>query len=57
MRLIFSFLLAVWALNGAAADWIVSARYVVTVDPAHRIIENGAIAIRDGKILALGTGR
>ena len=55
MRLTFSLLLVALSMDGAPADWIVSARYVVTVDPQHRIIENGALAIRGGKILAVGT--
>ena len=55
MRLTFSFLVIALALNGAPVDWIVSARYVVTVDSVHRIIENGALAIRGGKIIAVGT--
>ena len=55
MRLFFSFFLAALSLVAEPADWIVSARYVVTVDPQHRIIENGALAIRGGKILAVGT--
>src|SRR6185369_16632312 len=37
------------------ADSIWSARYVITVDPQHRVIENGAVAVKDGRILAIGT--
>lgn len=36
------------------ADWIVSARYVVTVDPQYRVIENGAVAVRGNNIVAVG---
>lgn len=36
-------------------DWLVSARYVVTVDGAHRIIEHGAVAVRGERIAAVGT--
>lgn len=36
------------------ADLIVSARYVVTVDPAYRVIENGEVAVSGSKILAVG---
>ncbi len=36
------------------ADWIYSARYVVTMDPQRRVIENGAIALRGDRILAAG---
>lgn len=32
-----------------------TARYILTVDAQHRIIENGAIAVRDGRIQAVGT--
>jgi 5-methylthioadenosine/S-adenosylhomocysteine deaminase len=37
------------------ADTIWSARYVVTEDAQHRVIENGAVAVKDGRILAVGT--
>ncbi len=36
-------------------DWIWSARYVVTMDPDRRVIENGAVAIRQDRIVAAGT--
>jgi 5-methylthioadenosine/S-adenosylhomocysteine deaminase len=36
-------------------DTVWSARYVITEDPQHRVIENGAVAIRAGRILAVGT--
>lgn len=36
------------------ADWIYTARYVVTMDPQRHLIDNGAIAIRGDKILAVG---
>ena len=41
------------------ADWIWSARYIVTGDPAapgskNGVIENGAIAIKDARIVAIG---
>jgi 5-methylthioadenosine/S-adenosylhomocysteine deaminase len=35
-------------------DFIVSARYVVTVDPQYRIIENGAVAVKAANIVAVG---
>ncbi|HEX8985447.1 MAG TPA: amidohydrolase family protein [Bryobacteraceae bacterium] len=35
-------------------DWIVSARYVITMDPARRVIENGAIAVAGDRIVAAG---
>ena len=36
-------------------DLIIDGQSVVTMDPAGTIIENGAIAIDDGVILAVGT--
>jgi len=53
MRLFFSFFIAT-ALSAAPADWILTARYVVTSDAQHRIIEDGAIAVQDDHILAVG---
>jgi 5-methylthioadenosine/S-adenosylhomocysteine deaminase len=53
MRLLYSLLFAV-TLSAAPADWIVTARYIVTSDSQHRIIEDGAIAIQGDHILALG---
>ena len=53
--------LAMWILLFALrlqaqepVDWIWSARYVVTMDPQHRVIENGALAIGGERILAVG---
>ena len=37
------------------ADWIYTARYVVTMDAQRRVIENGALAIRADKILEVGS--
>ena len=37
-----------------AADLIIRHGYVITMDDASRILEDGAIAIRDGRILAVG---
>jgi 5-methylthioadenosine/S-adenosylhomocysteine deaminase len=54
MRLFCSFLLFVSALAAESADWIWTGRYVVTMDPQRRVIENGAIAIRGERILAAG---
>ena len=36
------------------ADWIVTGRYVVPMDAQRRIIENGAVAVRGGRIVATG---
>jgi len=52
---ICSFLLFVCSLAAAPADWIWSARFVITENPAHRVIENGAVAITAGRIVAVGT--
>src|ERR1022692_706360 len=54
MRLFFSFLLFISALAAESADWIWTGRYVVTMDPQRRVIDNGAIAIRGERILAAG---
>ncbi len=37
------------------ADWIIRARYVVTMDANRRLIENGAVAIRGADIVGVGT--
>lgn len=52
---ICSFLLLVYTLGAAPADWIWSARWVITEDGAHRVIENGAVAIVGGRIVGVGT--
>jgi 5-methylthioadenosine/S-adenosylhomocysteine deaminase len=54
MRLFCSFLLFISALAAESADWILTGRYVVTMDPQRHVIENGAIAIRGARILAAG---
>jgi len=55
LRLCVSAVILSSALWAETADWIWSARYVITEDPQHRVIENGAIAIRADRILAVGT--
>jgi 5-methylthioadenosine/S-adenosylhomocysteine deaminase len=35
-------------------DWILSARYVVTMDGSRRVIENGAVAVKGSRIVAAG---
>jgi len=42
-------------LYGESADWVLSARYVVTMDAARRVIENGAVAVRGERVAAVGT--
>ncbi len=54
MRLICSLFLAAWCLAAEQADWIWSARYVVTLDSGRRVIENGAVAVRGERIQAVG---
>src|SRR5580658_2886797 len=43
------------ALAAEPADWIWSARYVITENAQHRVIENGAVAIRGERIVGVGT--
>jgi 5-methylthioadenosine/S-adenosylhomocysteine deaminase len=38
----------------APADWLITARYVVTMDAQHRLIDNGAVAIRGERIVGVG---
>jgi 5-methylthioadenosine/S-adenosylhomocysteine deaminase len=54
MLRICSFFLFVLTLSAESADWIWSARYVITEDAQHRVIENGAVAIRAGRIVGVG---
>ena len=61
MRLIFSFPFVALLLHGIGmvaaenADFIVHARYVVTMDQRHRIAEPGAVAVVGNRIVAVGT--
>ena len=41
-------------LSAQSADWIWSARYVITEDAQHRVIENGAVAVRGDRIVGVG---
>jgi 5-methylthioadenosine/S-adenosylhomocysteine deaminase len=55
-RLAAAVLLSVASLAAAEpADFIVTARYVVTMDGARRVIGNGAVAVRGNRIAAVGT--
>ena len=42
------------AARAEQADAIYTARYVVTMDPSRRLIENGAVAVRGDRIAAVG---
>ena len=54
-RLLAGLLLLVPLLAAEPADWIWSARYVITENPQRRVIENGAVAIRGERIVGVGT--
>jgi 5-methylthioadenosine/S-adenosylhomocysteine deaminase len=55
MYRICSFFLFIATLAAAPADWIWSARWVITEDAQHRVIENGAVAVTGGRIVGVGT--
>jgi 5-methylthioadenosine/S-adenosylhomocysteine deaminase len=52
---ISSFFLFVCALAAEPADWIWSGRYLITEDAQHRVIANGAVAVRGERIVGVGT--
>ena len=52
---ICSFFLFITALAAEPADWIWTARWVITEDAQHRVIENGAVAITGDHIVGVGT--
>ena len=52
---ICSFFLFVCALAAEPVDWIWSGRYLITEDAQHRVIQNGAVAIRGERIVGVGT--
>lgn len=41
--------------KGASVDLIVSGGKIVTMDGQHRVIEDGAVAVKGGRIVAVGT--
>src|SRR5881396_2466720 len=55
MHLFCSLFLAALALAAEPADWIWSARYVLTGAAPRRVIENGAVAVRGDRIVAVGS--
>lgn len=40
---------------GQPVDWLYTARYVVTMNPQRRVIENGAVAVSADRIVAVGS--
>jgi len=46
---------AAWSAPAEPADWIWSARYVITENAQRRVIENGAVAVRGERIIGVGT--
>ncbi len=57
MRLFFSAWLFLWCGVASAepVDWLIMAKFVVTMDAKHRIIEQGAVAISGARIVAVGS--
>lgn len=53
-RFFLSLLLLAQLAPGEPADWIFSAGWLVTMDGARRVIENGAVAVTGERILAAG---
>jgi 5-methylthioadenosine/S-adenosylhomocysteine deaminase len=55
LRFFSLLLLSAAGLSGAACDLVLSARYVVTMGTPRRVIENGAVAVKADRIVAVGT--
>lgn len=53
--LAFAAFLSFTAFAAEPADWIVTARYVLPMDGSRKAIENGAVAVRADRIVAVGT--
>lgn len=53
-RLLIVFFFTLIGAFAEPADWIYTARYVVTMDPQRRVIDDGAVAIRGERILSVG---
>jgi len=55
LRLFSSAILLAALLAGEPVDWLYTARFVVTMDAQRRLIENGGVAIRADRIVAVGS--
>jgi len=53
-RLLLATFLLTLPLFAEPADWLITARYVVTMDAQHRLIEDGAVAVRGERIVGVG---
>jgi len=51
---LFLGLAAAGCLHAEPADWIYTARYVVTMNASRDLIDNGAVAVRGGRIVGVG---
>src|SRR4051794_8841566 len=48
-------LLLATGLLASPCDLVLTGRYVVTMNPGRQVIENGAVAVRGERIVAIGT--
>lgn len=55
LNALFAVLLVSKAFGKERADWIIRAKYVLTMDEQHRIIADGALAVRGARIAGVGT--
>lgn len=54
LRYCVSLLVAVTVFASEPADWVITARYVVTMNPGREVIEDGAVAVNGMAIAAVG---
>jgi 5-methylthioadenosine/S-adenosylhomocysteine deaminase len=54
IRICSLLLFASFALFAESADWIWTARFVITMDGSRRVIDNGAVAVQGERIVAVG---